>query len=274
MLDNFIYVNHIGQRFEGLKNGVYHNMGSLRDYSWSYEKLNDRISGFYRKITSRKIPLVVLANDDEESVAVRNRLHEITEKDVIARKPGRVYVGNYYTTGYITGSAKSDFLRAKRLCKLDLTLVSDNAGWFSERTYVFALAPATKMAIGTDYPADYPYDYAAPTNGSQLVLDTITSNAFRLLIYGPCVNPSITIGGHRYGITGELNSGESLLIDSMEKTIMLTTASGTSVNWFAKRNRDSYIFEPIPPGKIDVLWNNAFGFDLTVIEERSEPKWT
>ncbi len=127
---------------------------------------------------------------------------------------------------------------------------------------------------GTDYPYDYAYDYALSLKGRQIMCDAVGSSAFRLLIYGEAVNPSVVINGHVYAVNGTVRRGETLLIDSMNKTITLTTAAGGKINWFDKRGRESYIFRPIAPGQNTVTWLGAFGFDLTVIEKRSEPKWT
>lgn len=130
------------------------------------------------------------------------------------------------------------------------------------------------MKSGAGYPYDYPYDYAMSLVSGKIVCDSIGSSNFRLLIYGEAVNPSVVIGGHTYAINGTVGKGETLLIDSQKKTITLTTATGTKVNWFNKRNRSHYIFEPIPAGVNGVTWSGEFGFDLSVIEKRSEPKWT
>ena len=127
---------------------------------------------------------------------------------------------------------------------------------------------------GADHPFDYAYDYAVTVNGRTIQCDSAGKNEFRILIYGPAINPYITIGGHKYAINGTISEGETLLIDSITKTITLTTATGSKVNWFDKRSRDSYIFNPIPAGNSAVLWSGNFGFDLTVIEKRSEPRWT
>ena len=75
-------------------------------------------------------------------------------------------------------------------------------------------------------------------------------------------------------IKAEVSSGEYLVIDSSEKTIMLVKGSGEKVNCFNKRSRDSYVFEKIPVGANTVSWEGEFGFDVTLLEERSEPKWT
>lgn len=275
MLDKFIFENHLGQRFEGLPNGVYLNYSDLRDYAWSYETINNRISRFYRGITSRKIPLVVYCNSAEEAVSVMNRLHELAETDIVEKIPGKIFVGDYYTSGYITASAKSNYLIRRKYCKIDLTFTSEDPTWYREQLHPFF--PATGNDIGSggvDYPYDYPFDYSVSLNGRQIMCNSVGSSAFRLLIYGEATNPAVIINGHTYKVNGTIAKGETLLIDSVNKTITLTTASGKKVNWFDNRWREEYIFEPLPAGQSTVTWAGSFGFDLTIIEKRSEPKWT
>ena len=107
MLDQFIYVNHLGQRFDGLENGVYLNTSELRNYSWSFDTINSRISRLYRKTMKRKIPLYVVGETDEQAAVAMNRLLDIAEADVAANTPGRVLSGEYYTKGFITDSKKT-----------------------------------------------------------------------------------------------------------------------------------------------------------------------
>ena len=275
MLDKFIYEDHHGRRFTGLENGVYLNYNDLRDYSWSYETINSRISRFYRPITNRKIPLTVVCKSDEEAVFVRDRLLELAEADIEAKLPGKIFIGDYYTLGYITGSKKSNYLISKRICSIELTLTSDNPAWYREQKHVFGTSTSDEVtsASGADYKYDYPYDYAVNMNGRRIVCNTLSDNAFKLAIYGPATDPTIIINGHEYGVTGSVGDGEVLRIDSLTKAITLTTRAGVTLNWFDRRRRDFYIFEPIPPGQHVVSWFGEFGFDLTIIEKRSEPKW-
>ena len=274
MLDKFIFENHLGQRFEGIPNGVYLNYSDLRDYSWSFDTINNRISRFYRDTTSRKIPLVVYCKSGDEAVSVMNRLHELAEADIVEMIPGKIIVGDYYTTGYITASVKSNYLIRRKYCKIELTLTSDDPAWYREHTHPFLPGTESGFIGGTDYPFDYRYDYALSMNGRKIVCNSVGSSAFRLLIYGEATNPAVVINGHTYTVNGTIAKGETLLIDSLNKTITLTTVSGKKINWFDKRGREEYIFEPIPAGQNTVTWAGAFGFDLTVIEKRSEPRWT
>lgn len=275
MLENFIYVNHLGQRYVGLENGVYLNSNELRNYSWDYDVINNRISRFYRSVSSRKLPLVICCSTVEEANEARNRLMEITEADVEAMRPGTIIVGNYYTTGYITESKKSDYRIHGRTCLIDLVLTSQDPAWSRETVHIFGSTDdgASASRSGFDFPFDYDYDYSVSTISRQVVCDTIKPNKFKLKIYGEATDPAVMINGHAYKVNGMIKAGENLVIDSMNKTITLTTATGSKINWFDKRDRHDYIFEPIPPGVNNVLYNGSFKFDLTIIEERSEPRW-
>lgn len=276
MRDTFIFENHLGRRFVGPDKGVYLNINELRNYSWSYDVINNRISRFYRAVTSRKLPLLVCCSTVDEAHQVRNELLEYAEADIEAMLPGKVYVGDYYTTGYITASKKSDYVLSGRFCRIELTLTSVNPAWSREKTHVFG-GPADgagSSRSGFDYPYDYAYDYSVTATSRQIVVDTVKGNNFKLRIYGPVMNPAVMINGHSYKVNGDIKAGESLLIDSLNKTITLTTALGTKANWFANRDRENYIFELIPPGLSTVMYNGAFKFDLIIVEERSEPRWT
>lgn len=274
MLENFIFENHLGQRFEGLSNGVYLNSNDLRDYHWSYDTINSRISRFYQKATNRKLPLTVICKTDAEALKVKNRLMELAEVDIEAMLPGKIIVGDYYTTGYITASVKSNYMIKKRFCKINLTLTSDDPMWYREQKYSFFLNETSPDLTGMDYPFDYKWDYAMSQKVNRIVCDSVRNNAFKLKVYGEITNPVVSIGGHLYAVNGTVKAGENLLIDSLTKTITLTKSTGEKENWFDARNRTSYIFEPIPPGEHLVIKNGSFGVDLTVIEKRSEPKWT
>ncbi len=277
MLENFIYENHLGQRFIGLENGVYINSNDLRDYQWSFDTINGRISRFYRKTTNRKLPLTVICKTGDEAVNAKNRLLEIAEADIEALIPGKIIIGDYYTKGYITESSKSNYMVNRRYCKIDLTFTSENddSMWYREETHIFLPDfGAQANGKGLDYPFEYLYDYGISQTVNRVVCNSVRASAFRLKIYGRVANPAVTIGEHVYAVNGIVGTGENLIIDSTTKTITLTSALGTKINWFDNRNRESYIFQPIPAGINNVICNGSFGFDLTIIEKRSEPKWT
>lgn len=275
LLDQFIYEDHYGRQFRGLEQGVFLNESELRDYSWNYDTINSRISRFYQGVTKRSIPLVFACESDETIVAVRNRLLELTETDVEARIPGKIRIGDYYTTGFITGSKKSKYLLNKRYCEVDLTLTSEDPTWYRETTHYFTVGDTESTTDGgIDYPYDYTYDYVERMTGRSIYCDSVGDNAFRMTIYGVTTNPTIIVGNHTYKLNGNIGSGERVVIDGLNKTIVLTSSNGVKTNWFDKRDRNNYIFEPIPSGTHAVAYSGSFSFELTIIEKRREPKWT
>lgn len=274
MLDKFIFENHLGQRFVGLENGVYMNYGQLRDYAWKYDTINSKISRFFYGIKDAKIPLVCMSATEDEATRILNQLHELAAADIEAINPGRIYCGEYYTRGYITASKKMEYLINKRYCKIELTLTREDQSWYREHVYEFYPTPNHNVGEGHDYPYDYPYDYSTKSMTMQNIeCDSVSANAFKICIFGSVSNPSIKIGGHEYSINGTIGSGEWLEIDGLAKKIWLHSQTGQKLNWFDRRNRDSYIFEPIPAGMNAISWDGSFGFNLTVIEKRSEPRW-
>ena len=125
-----------------------------------------------------------------------------------------------------------------------------------------------------DYPYDYAFDYLSNIANTELNNTDFVPSNFKMLIYGVCVDPSITVGGHTYQVNCTVGESEYLTIDSTTKKVYLTANDGTIINQFNNRNKSSYIFEKIPVGTSAVTWVGDFGFDIILMEERSEPKWT
>ena len=89
----------------------------------------------------------------------------------------------------------------------------------------------------------------------------------------------IIIGRNVYAVDLTLKEGEVLTIDARDKSITLKKADGSEENVFYKRvgtqilGSGSYVFQPIPAGSNVVSWSNKYVFDLTIFDERTEPRW-
>lgn len=268
-----MYKNHMNEIVEFGKNGIYANIGDLRNYTWDVTTKNNRVSAFTRKVGTRQLPVVIMCSTAEECTQAKNKLFETIEKDVLAKQCGKLYLGNYYMRCYITGSSKSDYLDNGRCVKLSLTIATDTPYWIKETT-VSSAASSEVVETGLDYLYDFPYDFTSALANLSINNTGIIPANFRLVIFGACINPAITVGDHIYQVNCTVDSGEYLTIDSVSKTILVAKNNGVTVNQFKNRNKSSYIFEKIPSGVSSIAWNGAFGFDLTLLEERSEPKWT
>lgn len=273
MIEKIQYVNHLNESLEFGKGRLYVNANDLRDFTWSFTGKNDRISGFKKGIVTKTIPVVLKADSEEEGFALRNRLFEVAEKDVLAVKHGRITIGDYYLKCFVTESKKSEYLINKGYMRISLKVTTDFPFWIKEKTTNFFHGQASESKQ-LDYNRNYPYDYTSNMLGKQLINDDIVASNFRLVFYGACVNPAVVIGGHLYSVNTSVEAGEFLAVDSVQKTVVLMHKDGSTTNCFNLRSRDSYIFEKIPQGTSVVSTSSAFKLDVTLLEERSEPKWT
>lgn len=273
MLEQLQYINHIGEVLEFGKNNLFANENDLRNFTWQVISKNDRISGFKKGIVNKTIPLILKCTSATEGIALKNKLFEVFEKDVLAAEHGRLVIGDYYFKCFVIESEKNNYLLDSSYLTVKVKLVSDFPYWVRETITPFS-GGNNAVGVDLDYNRDYAYDYASNTLGDKLNNTHFVGSNFKLNIYGECSNPVITIGGHDYGVNTTIGVNEYLTIDSIDKTIILTHENGTKENLFNKRNKESYIFEKIPAGLVDVSANAAFEFDVILLEERSEPRWT
>ena len=274
MLESLKYKNHINEVIDFGAIGIYVNESDLRDYEWTVIQKNNKIASLSYGVVKRSLPVVIMCSSVEEGIAAKNKLFEVTEKDALAMQPGKIIIGNYYFQCYVTRSKKSDYLINKRYLKAELTLVSDRPYWVRETQLTFNKQSASAEAAYLDYPFDYAFDYSNGSTAQNLNNTGFVDTSFKIIIYGACTNPRITIGSHVYQVNTKVEAGELLTIDSTTKKIYLTASDGTRTNKFNSRSKESYIFEKIKPGLNSVLWDGSFNFDIIVMEERSEPKWT
>lgn len=272
MLERLKYKNHVNEVIDFGVNGVYVNSNALHDYEWKITSQGNKITTLTYAVQTRKLPVIIMCSSEEEGIAIRNKLFETFEKDVLALQHGKIIIGNYYFKCYVTKSTKSDYQKNKRYMSLTLTLSSDYPYWVKESKKSFGVPGETSE--GLDYPFDFAFDYFTDVSKTELSNPNFVSSSFKLIIYGTCSNPTINIAGHTYQVNCDVGANEYLTIDSTAKKIFVTKNDGTTTNQFNNRNKQSYIFEKIPAGKNVVIWDGDFGFDIILMEERSEPKWT
>ncbi|MDD3185952.1 MAG: hypothetical protein PHT76_11705 [Anaerostipes sp.] len=248
------------------------NPEELYNYKWDYETKNNRISSFESEVQEKSLELSFFADSKEEFEKIFNGLYEITEYDIVQEIPGKLYINEQYMNCYIISEEITTFDYEMESIDTKIKVVTDEPKWLKGTMFTFR--PLKRLNANLDYEYDYEYDYMADR-----IIDSFENNSafpceFRLVIYGSCVFPSVFIGGHEYSLSITLEDNEYLVIDSIQKTITKYENDGTEDNIYNYRSRDSYIFEKIQNGTVSVLSDGEFGFDLTVFEERSKPKWT
>lgn len=252
MLEQVKYINHLNETLRFGDDDIYVNSNRLHDFVWSIISQNDKISGFDRTIHTKSFPVRIMALSEEEGILKRNKLFEIPEKDVLAVQPGKLVVGGFYLPCYVTSSSKSFYSIEGKYLYADLVVTTDSKFWVSER--FFSYDEIVNEGIDND---------------------GFTDANFQVNIYGPAENPEFTISGHTYLVNTAVQSGETLTIDSRKEKVYITDQNGYTRSVFNYRDRDSWIFEKIPPGTAMAVSPQRIlnGMDLTIYQERSEPKW-
>lgn len=250
-------------------------------FNGSYDEVeeNDHIQDFERKITDRTLNIEINAMGENFINAV-NYLEEVTEKDIINVTPGKLYVGNSYMKCWLAGTEKDRWVNDLDSISNSLTIRSDYPYWITEQKFEFLSHDRTgETSPWLEFQYDYPYEYSKVRNIQYIQNSNYTASGFRMIIYGPCINPLVRIAGHVYELKTTLYDGEYAIIDSStryskDRKIVKVKNDGTQEDIFNSRNKDSDIWQKIPPGRSIVSWSGAFGFDVILFNERGTPRWT
>lgn len=249
-------------------------------FSGSYDEIeeDDHIQDFERKITDRTLSIEIRSSKNLAQAV--DRLAEIAEKDIINVTPGKLYVGESYLKCWLAGTEIGRWVNDLDSISNDLTIRSDYPYWITEQKFSF-LKQSQSGAISPwlEFPYEFPYEYAKVRNIQYIQNNNYTASGFRMIIYGPCIDPLIRINGHVYELRTTLYDGEYAVIDSStryskDRKIVKVKTDGTQEDIFNSRNTESEIWQKIPPGRSVVSWSGAFGFDVILFNERGTPRWT
>lgn len=267
MLDKLTYISSTNKEIHFGEGNIIINTNNFRDYEWKYSQTYKRIVSFEKDIASKQLPILLFGSNVKETA---NNIFEIIESDVLRNKYGKLYSGDYYMQGYFVASTKPSYT-ANGFMKLTLTFATDKPYWVKETTHQYR--PNEISEAGLDYDYDYPYDYLPSVKTDTIINSSFASQDIKIVIYGACENPSVLIDDHEYSLAVTLLANEYAVINTDDKTIVKVEPDGTVINIFNTRNRNSYIFEQIPSGTHVISTVNDIDVDVTIIEERSEPKW-
>lgn len=245
-------------------------------HSWAWDPRGTelqyglRLSNFAREAAEYSVTLTFFGSQDQRRATI-DALHEDFEADLRSMKPGRVVWGDWYIDCFITESSTAP---DERLAWTDneVTLFCPRPFWIRESTKSFSPQSAPAGQEYLDYPYDYEYDYYYQPGFQEWIRTFPFASDFKMVIFGPASEPQITINGYQYKILDVIGSTEYIVIDSRDNTVMKHQGNGQVMNIFDLRNKAQSVFAQIPGGRLVLNWPGGFGFDLTLYEERSEPR--
>nr|DAZ30232.1 MAG TPA: tail protein [Caudoviricetes sp.] len=310
MLEKIIYENHKGERFGGGADGIYINQNELRDYVWDYTSRAERVTAFSRGVVEKAIPLIILCESESKGAEAKNRLFSIAEIDVLESQPGRFICGDFYLSGYIIGSQKTGYLIGNQYMELSLKFATDSKYWIREKKVEYLPKPelsggenkpsvitgeepqrealenkavfgefsfdlSKKSTRKVRYPLfDLPFDFVGVRGQETIENPSFTASNFVMTIYGFADTPSVLIAGHPYTVHATVYEGERIVIDSANRTVIKIGRLGEITNLYNSRGKQYSVFQKIPSGVSPVSWSGAYGIDILLKDERSEPEWS
>ncbi len=270
-MHKIVYVNSINETIDFSSLGVVMDLSGIFSHKWKEELLYQKIVGFKRK--QEAIPITLFLKGDS-AYANTEFILDAIEKDVASVKSGMLKYGEWYLPGYFSTQKTTGFYKCSSSIKMTLEFVTDVDKWRRENLFTYRTNDESVEERGLGYSYGYPYDFLSSINAQNLYNYSYTDSNFILNVYGPVINPAVTIAGNTYKVNTELLNNEYLTINTRDKTIVKTTPKGEKVNEYANRSLDDYVFKKIPTGMNTVAVTPNCNFDIVVIEERSEPKWT
>lgn len=277
MLEKMYYYNHKGEMLHFGSAGLYVNENDLRDFSKKYTSKNGRITAFNKGIVEKSIPIIIKA-DKPEATELKNKITEFAELDIAALQPGKIMINGYYLQGYLYESVKHNYLVDTTYLECKLKFVTDYPFWIKETNFQYL--PEIPISGGGSvltrnimFP-EFPFDFYPAKGEETLENPSFMDSNFIMTIYGFVENPQITIAGHPYRVECTVYEGERLVIDSLAHTVKKIGRLGEITNLYNARDKSYSVFKKIPPGTNTFQWSGGFGVDITLFEERSEPKWS
>lgn len=252
-------------------------MSDLTDYDSVEVERNGKIACFTKEITERDLNIDIISNSKEATQELCNKLNEVFEKDIYNDVAGKIYINDYYMRCFIKSCKKSK--RGNGVIRsYEYTLITDYPFWIKETPYQYLPENPISggdsiLTEGVMFP-EFQFDFFRAKGDEILYNPSFADSNFILAIYGFVENPQITIAGHPYRVETTVYEGERLVIDSIKGTVEKIGRLGEVTNCYNARGKQKSVFQKIPPGMNTFQWSGGFGVDITLFDERSEPKWS
>ena len=272
------YEGSDGSKIDLMGGGIYaQDPENLTSTEWKYSTISGvngigRVKRFYKDTQECSLTLGIMADSADQFNEITYRLHRTFDRDIRRMRPGKLVWNDWYKEVFAVETSNSSFEELFEAVDRDVTFISVYPYWVKRMVYTYSVNN-TQAVSGLDYSHDYDFDFDLEEITEVVRNNCIDAANFEIMFYGPCVNPSVTVGNHIYEVFITLNAGERLTVNSLTKKIMKYDANGNGENVFHLRNRDSYIFEKIQEGVTPIVRNKNSRLDITIFDERGEPEW-
>lgn len=277
---NVKYINSLGAELN-LNDGAYFvNDNDLRNFAWGYTVTNrpsgqgGTVKAFTRYAVEKSMNIAIRGTAEQFKERM-NRLLSLTEPDIYSKSPGRLYLDAQYIVCYMSISSEiRKYSRKANFAEKALKILAVEPFWHLETKHIFTPGADAELPGGMKYNLRFPYRFG--TGYSNQIVNNLhyVDTPAIITVYGPVENPVLYIAGNQYAVTITLAESERIEINQLARTIEKIDISGTRYNLFDQRDKVHDIFKPVPPGQVSVQYSGDWRFDVTLIQQRSEPLWT
>lgn len=278
------------------------------DVAWSYDAIENQYGVTIKKFKKDPISLEFVFKFRGSMKTIRENLDAFfgeAETDIYHVLPGKVYVGTEYLEGYFI-EQKTEPTQEFYGFKKTALFFAPYPFWVRETPYSFLAEAADPITIlpGEEEPepeitmeqgimlSEFPFDFTVkegkktkgmfdlPTDFKRVRGTRMINNEsylpchFRMTVYGPVTDPEIVIANHIYKVETTVFSDERLVIDSRNNTVIKIGRLGEETDLYNSRYKLQSVFSKIPSGQQTVTWPGGYGIDITLFDERSEPRWS
>ncbi len=285
------YVNHKNETISLGDGGPLHYFANaIRDWEWTPNEVNGKVSSFTRSPIDKDLPIGVAADTEEDGLLLRDQIYEIAEKDNLTMlpdseedpTPGKLYVNDWYVELFMRACSFDNYHFDDRFAEMTMDCHIPYPAWIKEELEQFRMEIDTMSDSDyLDFPFDFPFDFKRPRSNKNIINDSLMPCDMLIRIYGPALNPYINIGGNIYQVNVNVPDGSRLEIYTRKdhQSIKLIDLYGNVVNCFNNRNKGikgsgEYMWQKLAVGNNTLSWDNSFDFDIVKYYERSQHPWS
>lgn len=237
----------------------------------------------YTRDAARYETQLYIYGTPEEREEFLESFHNAIMHDIALNQPGVLTWGEWQIGAVVISSDTYPHEELDHVTVNDLVFYCPNPRWMLPERHYFSgeiEEDTSPVSWSNEFPADFtiknrtliaPANFIAPRvpKNYTLAINHHIPSDFTLKIYGPAVSPVIKIGGNNYGLHYEIPGYKYAEIDSRNNTVMLS--DGT--NLFNYRLSETSVFTKIGYGRLPIIPNGAYDFELTIYKESDEPRW-
>lgn len=254
------YVNNFGELVNLNEYPYKMLISDIFDYDHEIISNENKIIGFTSEfISDRTVSVDVHRTKEKTAFQLVNALTDIFQKDILAGVPGRLYIDSWYLRCFFKGREMNRWDTAV-IISLEYEVCFEKMAWIKEVSYY---AP----------PVDIDGLLEINTVPASLENPHYTECDFLLKAYGPFDELFFYVNDNQYRIVTSCKDGEYLLLDTRDETIVKVDSSGNKTNAYASQVFTLDNFKKIPAGSNSIRYKRNYAIEITLFQERSEPKW-